>query len=387
MTDRAVLWIWLQDCISFGNARVREIFDFFEKPEDIIMSDEKFLRNTGLFTAHAVDKIIRQDLRYAKKVYDDCQQMGYKLLTLFDPKYPARLKELSDCPLLLYMEGEIPETDTGLYTAIVGSRKATEESEKYAFDIAAGLALNDVVVVSGGADGVDSAAHKGCMSCGGKTICVLGCGINTNYLLKNLDMRKKIAQNGALISEYPPYLSSQKHTFLQRNRIIAGISDCTLVVQAGVKSGSLKTYQEARKNNRKIFFVKGDIHDERFFGSNALEENGAQAVETHSDILGWYERTGHKIKDRSGTADENKQEIRSDEPVEEDFKADDDKILLEQLTDNAVMVYHTISDAPVNYDDISNQTGLSAQEVKSALTELEIMGYVKSVAGRGYIRK
>ena len=387
MTDRAVLWIWLQDCISFANARVREIFDFFEKPEDIIISDEKFLRDTGLFTAHAVDKIIRQDLRYAKKVYSDCQQMGYQVLTLFDPRYPARLKELEDCPVLLYMDGEMPETDEGLYTAIVGSRKSTEESEKYAFDIAGGLALNDVVVVSGGAAGIDSAAHKGCMSCGGKTICVLGCGINSNYLLKNLDMRKKIAQNGALISEYPPYLSSHRHTFLQRNRIIAGISDCTLVVQAGLKSGSLKTCQEAEKNNRKIFFIKGDVYDERFAGSNALEGKGAEAVETHSDILCWYERTGRKIKSQSDTSVESKENIIFTEPVEEDFKADDDKILLEQLTDTAVMVYHTISDTPVSYDDISNQTGLSAQEVKTALTELEIMGYIKSVAGRGHIRK
>ena len=390
MTDRAVLWIWLQDCISFGNSRVREIFDFFEKPEDIITADEKFLRDTNLFTDHAVDKIIRQDLRYAKKIYNDCQQMGYKLLTLFDPKYPERLRELSDCPVLLYMEGEMPETNTGLYTAIVGSRKATEESEKYAFDIAAGLALNDVVVVSGGAAGVDSAAHKGCISCGGKTICVLGCGINSSYLLKNLEMRKQIAQNGALLSEYPPYLSSQKHTFLQRNRIIAGISDCTLVVQAGLKSGSLKTYKEAKRNHRKIFIIKGDVYDNRFDGSNMLEKEGAEAVMNHDDILDWYEKSGHLISERhiSERIVEDIPEEKSEEiPVEEDFKTDDDKILSEQLTDNALMVYHTISDAPVTYDDISNKTGLSAQTVKSALTELEIMGYIKSIAGRGYIKK
>ena len=194
MTDRAVLWIWLQDCIGFANTNVRAIFDFFEKPEDIITSDEKFLRDTGLFTVHAVDKIIRQDLRYAKKVYTDCMNMNYKLLTLFDAKYPERLRELPDCPVLLYVEGEMPETDTGLYTAIVGSRKATEESVKYAFDIAAGLALNDIVVVSGGAGGVDTAAHKGCMSCGGKTICVMGCGLDHSYLMKNKPMRDEIAK-------------------------------------------------------------------------------------------------------------------------------------------------------------------------------------------------
>ncbi len=386
MTDRAVLWIWLQDCISFSNNNVKAIFDFFEKPEDIITADEKFLRDTGLFTVHAVDKIIRQDLRYAKKVYEDCMNMNYHLVTLFDKKYPERLRELRDCPILLYVEGEMPGSRTGLYTAIVGSRQATEESRKYAFDIAAGLALNDIVVVSGGAVGVDTAAHKGCMSCGGKTIWVTGCGLNSSYLLRDSEMRKEVVQNGALISEYPPYLSSQKHTFIQRNRIIAGISDCTLVVQAGMKSGSLKTYQEAKENNRKVFYIKGDVYDEKFDGSNLLGADGAQAVTNHLDILEWYERNGYIIPERH----EEKQpvtEMTEEKAVEKDFQTDDDKILSEQLTDNAVMVYHTISDAPITYDDISNQTGLSAQAVKSALTELEIMGYIKSVAGRGYIRK
>ena len=365
MTDRAVLWIWLQDCIGFANTNIKAIFDFFEKPEDIITSDEKFLRETGLFTVHTVDKIIRQDLRYAKKVYTDCMNMNYKLVPLFDKKYPERLRELRDCPVLLYVEGEMPETRAGLYTAIVGSRKATEESAKYAFDIAAGLALNDIIVVSGGAVGVDTAAHEGCMSCGGKTIWVTGCGFSSSYLMKNPDMRKEVVKNGALISEYPPYLSSQKHTFIQRNRIIAGISDCTLVVQAGMRSGSLKTYQEAKENNRKVFYIKGDVYDERFDGSNL---NGYIIPERHEEKQPVTEMTEEKA-------------------VEEDFQTDDDKILSEQLTDNAVMVYHTISDAPITYDDISNQTNLSAQAVKSALTELEIMGYIKSVAGRGYTRK
>lgn len=386
MTDRTVLWIWLQDCIGFANANIRAIFDFFEKPEDIITSDEKFLRDTGLFTVHAVDKIIRQDLRYAKKIYTDCMDRNYHLVTLFDAKYPTRLRELRDCPVLLYVDGEMPETFAGLYTAIVGSRKATEESVKYAFDIAAGLALNDIVVVSGGAEGVDTAAHKGCISCGGKTIWVAGCGLNSNYLLKNPDMRKEVARNGALISEYPPYLSSQKHTFIQRNRIIAGISDCTLVVQAGMKSGSLKTYSEAKKNNRKVFFIRGDVYDERFDGSNLLGADGAQAVMNHLDILDWYEQNDHAIPQRH-IPEKTAEDVIAEKPVEEDFEADDDKILSEQLTDNAIMVYHTISDAPVTYDDISNQTNLSAQAVKSALTELEIMGYIKSVAGRGYIKK
>ena len=393
MTDRAVLWIWLQDCISFGNSKIRQIFDFFEKPEDIIFSDEETLRKSGLFTENTLFKMMQKDLRYAKKVYDDCMKMDYKIVTLFDEKYPKKLKELNDCPVLLYVDGDMPENE--LCTAIVGSRHAADESRKYAFDIAAGLALNDVVVVSGGAEGIDTAAHKGSLSCGGKTVCVLGCGINYNYLMKNLQMRKDISKNGAVISEYPPYMSSQRHTFIQRNRIIAGMSDCTLVVQAGVSSGSLKTSSKAFELERKVFFIENCRYDERFSGSNALAEKGAEAVETHLDILDWYEKTGHKIKGRlefnePSAVSEDKQDLseeKSEDTEKEDFRAEDDKILQEQLTKNAFMVYHTISDIPVGSDDISNETGISAQDVKSALTELEIMGFIKGVAGRGYIRK
>ncbi len=388
LNDRAILWIWLQDCIGFANAKTRAMFDFFEKPEDIVVSDEKVLRDSGIFTEHSIYKILQKDFRYAKKVYTDCMNMNYGILTLFDSKYPRKLKELADCPLLLYVEGEMPDTEMN-YTAIVGSRYASAESRKYAFDIAAGLALNDIVVVSGGADGIDTAAHKGSLSCGGKTVCVMGCGLNYNYLLKNLPMRKEIAQTGAVISEYPPYMSAQKHTFVQRNRIIAGISDCTLVVQAGSASGSLKTSSKAFELKRKVFFIEGCQHDEKFTGSNALKEHGAESVTTHADILDWYKRAGYITKEYPALEKIVSAEKKTEEkkPEKENFHAEDNKILQEQLTENAFMVYHTISDVPADSDDISNQTGLSAQNVKSALTELEIMGLIEGAAGRGYIRK
>ena len=389
LTDRAVLWIWLQDCISFANAKTRAMFEFFEKPEDIVTSDEETLRNSGLFSKHAIYKILQKDFRYAKKVYTDCMNGGYGILTLFDSRYPRKLKELADCPLLLYVEGEMPDLEENYCTAIVGSRKATADSKKYAFHIAAGLALNDVIVVSGGAEGVDTAAHKGSLSCGGKTVCVMGCGLDHNYLMKNKPMRNEIAKSGAVISEYPPYMSSQRHTFVHRNRIIAGISDCTLVVQAGASSGALKTSDKAFELKRKVFFIEECKYDERFAGSNALKEQGAEAVISHADILDWYEQSGYVIKNRIRFEKYIPTEKKEEEkiPAKEKVDMENDKILQEQLTENTFMVYHTISDVPVDSDDISNKTGLSAQHVKAALTELEIMGLIKGTAGQGYIRK
>lgn len=403
MNDRIILWIWLQDCIGFANPKIKAIFDFFEKPEDIFMANEQYLRSTKLFNEHTILKLMDKDFRYARKIHEDCQKLGYQIISLFDDRYPKKLKEINDSPVVLYVDGTMPDTEKTLCTAIVGSRAATKESKKYAFDIGAGLAIHHTIVVSGGAEGIDTEAHKGTLSCGGKTICVLGCGINYNYLLKNGNLRKEISQNGAVISEYPPYMSSQKHTFVQRNRIIAGICDCTLIVQAGIKSGSLHTAREALKNKRMICIIKGSENDTKFEGSNSLLKDGAKSIKTHSEILDWYESTGHIIAREVTVPFEFEPKVpvayQTEKETEFDYlssqsnvpkkkmKDSMDKILSEQLTKNALMVYHTISDMPVDADDISNQTELDVNAITASLTELEMMGLVTQIAGRRYIRK
>ncbi len=388
-----ILWIWLQSCIGFASSKAKKIFEFFEKPEDIFIADEKIIRESGLFTERTIEKIMQKDLNYAKKVYNDCIGLNYKVVSIFDAEYPKRLKEISDCPLLLYVDGDIPQTENLFCAAVVGSRAATETSLKIAFDIGAGLALNDVLVVSGGADGADTAAHKGALSCGGETVCVLGCGINENYLVKNRALRNEIAKHGAVISEYPPFTSNQRYTFIQRNRIIAGICECTLVVQAGMHSGALSTAEQTLKNKRKLFIIRGRKNDPCFEGSNSLERNGATPVKNHSEILDWYKSKDHGTVQAENILNEKTKypaKVRNQMKLSSIFEKDDGeekKILPEQLTENAVLVYHTISDTPFDSDDIAMAAELDANVVKAALTELEIFGLVREIVGKGYIRK
>ena len=386
-----ILWIWLQNCIGFSSNKAKKIFEFFEKPEDIFIADEKTIRESDIFSERIIERIMNKDLSYAKKIYNDCIKLGYNVISIFDDVYPQKLKQIQDCPLLLYVDGEIPETENVLCAAVVGSRAATDRSMKMAFDISAGLVLNDALVVSGGAEGVDTAAHRGAMSCDGKTICVLGCGINDNYLIKNLAMRNEIAKHGAVISEYPPFMSHQRYTFIQRNRIIAGICECTLVVQAGSHSGALSTAEQALKNKRKLFIVKGSENNPDFTGSNSLEKIGAVPIENHSQILDWYKNPDTVQKEnivdkKTEYHQKSIKQMKLNGVFEKDYE-EENKILPEQLTENAVLVYHTISDIPFDSDDIALSAGLDTNIVKAALTELEIFGLIREVVGKGYIRK
>ncbi len=395
LNERLIVWIWLQECLGYGRTGIQKIFSVFEKPEDILTASEATLRETNLFNEHTLLKILYKDLRYAKKVYDDCQRLGYDIISVLDERYPENLRKLDDLPLLLYVEGTLPKTGGILCTAVVGSRKATDESKKIALDIGAGLAMNGAVVVSGGADGVDTQAHRGALSANAQTVCVLGCGLNYNSLVKDVQLRKDISRSGAVISEYPPHVTSQKHTFLQRDRIIAGMCECTVVVQAGIGSGSLATADLAMKYRRKVFVMKDTPDTPAFAGLKYLIRHGADTIQTHTDLLRWYRKTEDMPAVEEAVSDQAQQEKelhfeyrtrkRKSQPCT--MEQTEKKFLSEQLTENAVMVYHTISEIPVDTDDISNAVDLDIPSVTAALTELEMMGFVVQIAGKRYIRK
>jgi DNA protecting protein DprA len=189
---------------------------------------------------------------------------------------------------VLYVEGKLPPMDEKLSIAIVGTRESTPDGMWIARNLSMDLAKNDVIVVSGGAVGIDRAAHEGAMGQGGKTVCVLGCGIRYHYLMKNEKMRRNITQSGALVSEYPMDGDSKAWHFPERNRIISALSDGTVVVEAGYKSGALITADYAKEQNRDLFAVPGSILQPSSYGTNDLIKDGAIPVTTAEDILDEY---------------------------------------------------------------------------------------------------
>lgn len=223
--------------------------------------------------------ILNQDI---KNIMELCSKKNINILPIPHEEYPEMLKYIADPPLVLYVYGSIPKANA---VAIVGSRKASGYGVETAFKIASELALSDIVIVSGMARGIDTAAHSGALDAGGKTVAVLGCGVDIVYPPENRNLMERIIKSGAVISEYPPGISPTTFNFPARNRIISGMSLGTLVVEAGLKSGSLITANFALEQGRDVFSIPGNICNYNSMGTNRLIKDGAKIVLDSDDIL------------------------------------------------------------------------------------------------------
>ncbi len=217
-----------------------------------------------------------------KNIIEICYKKSINIIPISHEEYPEMLKYIPDPPLLLYVRGIIPKFNS---IAIVGSRKASGYGVETAFKIASELVLSDITIVSGMARGIDTAAHSGALDAGGKTIAVLGCGVDIIYPPENRSIMERIIKTGAVISEYPPGSPPSTIHFPNRNRIISGMSLGTLVVEAGLKSGSLITANCALEQGRDVFAIPGNINNYNSMGTNRLIKDGAKIVLSSDDIL------------------------------------------------------------------------------------------------------
>lgn len=216
------------------------------------------------------------------RIIEACNKKSINILTISDEEYPEMLKYIPDPPLVLYLRGKIPKSNS---IAIVGSRKASGYGIETANKMAFNLALSDINIVSGMARGIDTAAHAGALEAGGETIAVLGCGVDITYPPENRNIMERIADSGAVISEYPPGSPPLISHFPCRNRIISGMSIGTLIVEAGMKSGSLITANCALEQGRDVFAIPGNINNFNSMGTNKLIKDGAKIVLSVDDIL------------------------------------------------------------------------------------------------------
>lgn len=274
-----------------------------------------------------------------------------------DPDYPGLLKETSDPPAKLFFRGELP-TDKETLVAVVGTRKATSLGQKIAEEISKNLAESGLTVVSGLALGIDAAAHNGAILGKGKTIAILGGGVDKIYPAQNENLGQKILERGgAIISEYAPHTPSYKDNFLRRNRIIAGLSRAVVIVEAPERSGAISTAGFAGEYGRQVFVVPGPISHPNYVGSHALIRDGATLVTSASDIL---EDLGIK-------------KIESGRP-EAGSLSDTEKVLVDFLGSLG---------KPATIDQIIELTKLEAQVVNETLALLLIKNILKETGG-GY---
>ena len=420
--DNIIYWMWLKSCLNDGSSKIAEITKMFVNAESVFRAGETELRLSGLFSRNESAKILKHDTAKAERDFENCKKNNIDIFCFIDEKYPRKLKDIKSPPIVLYVKGKLDNECKGS-VGVVGTRNASGVGKLTAFDFSYGLAEDGYIIISGGADGIDTHAHYGALKAGGNTICVLGCGIGYPYLRKFEHVRNEIEKHGALVSEYPPGTAPSKFTFPKRNRIISALSDCVLVIEAGLSSGSLITAADAEEQNKTIFAVPGGIDDKRFAGSNILLANGASAAVNYKDIVKWFEKkskkthtidkikiedirktekNGHHKKadkylpyDREG---DKKPRRRKDnkinmllnlnenigEKTEKEEKSDN--FSTDQLTENALAVYHTISDTPIFPDEICGKLGMDIGDVFASLTELEICGLIKLVSFNRYVR-
>ncbi|TAL49669.1 MAG: DNA-protecting protein DprA [Methylovulum sp.] len=284
-----------------------------------------------------------------------------RVITLFDADYPPQLKEIPDPPPLLFVRGN-PKLLALPQIAMVGSRNPSSSGKETAFSFADTLSRCGFVITSGLALGIDAASHKGALHGNGYTIAVAGTGLDRVYPARHKELAIEIIQTGAMVSEFPPGTTAKANHFPRRNRIISGLCQGLLVVEAAKHSGSLITARMALEQNREVFAIPGSIHNPLARGCNALIREGAKLVETTQDIL-----------------EELNQYIQQDEEYSE--STTQSKLDLEQQT-----LLNLVMFSPTSIDNLVENTGLSVEVISSTLLILELQGYLEATAGGCYTR-
>lgn len=288
LRDELIYGIWLQKCLGVNNKRLHKALEMFETPEELYRASERDIRLVGFFSDHEIINLINKNTERCEKVLSDCESLGIKAVCIGQPEYPEMLSEIATPPIMLYIKGNMPAQNR-FHAAVVGTRYPADSSKRLAFSFGYDLAKASAVVVSGGAIGIDSFAHRGAVESGGSSIMVLGCGIDCFHSISTESFIDKLVINGALVSEYPPGVSPEKYHFPMRNRIITGLSHCCAVVQAGIGSGAMIAARCAVSQRRTLFAVPGTVENPKFAGSNLLLRNGFKAVLCADDILRWYQ--------------------------------------------------------------------------------------------------
>lgn len=389
MNKSTLYYIWLTQGIGYCNTKAKYVYDLYPDIEMLYKGGEQELRLCGIFTEREISKLLKTSLSKAEDILRRCQELSYKAYDISMEEYPERLREISDAPAVIYVSGDLPDFDNTNSVAIVGTRRATFYGIRTSLSLGANLSKHGFVIVSGGALGIDCAAHRGVLQEKGKAVCVLGCGIDYDYLLENKELRNMIAKSGALVSEYPPGTSAASHNFPQRNRIISALSDGVLVVEAPKKSGSMITVDFALKQGKDVFAVMGNVDSPYSSGSNQLIKEGAVPVTSWQDVAEFYrglieveeeqkpsESTVNSIpsKNKDITAHSENKPV----PFHKDIKL---------LSEEEKKVYLSLTDTPVHIDSIAEKTGLPPFVVIRAISSLELKDYVVNTSGRLYAIK
>ncbi len=357
LDDFRKYWVGFNLVKGVGAVRFRAILDAFGDLRAAWNASEQELRAVGLSNTIVGNIIkLRADVSL-DKVWEGIQSHEVNVLTWQDDHYPSRLAECNNAPPVLYLRGEY-QPDDEWAVAIVGTRRITAYGRQVAEQIARTLAASGVTVVSGLARGVDAIAHKSAIDAGGRTLAVLGCGVDRIYPPEHRQLTEEVIANGALISDYPLGTPPDARNFPPRNRIISGLSMATVVVEAGVKSGALITANFAVEQSREVFAVPGNVLSPQSKGPNRLIQQGAHPLLDPKEIL----------------------EILELSLISEHREA---RVVLPSDATEA-RLFEILGHEPLHVDEIRAQVDLPIEKVTAALSMMELKGMIRQVSGMRY---
>jgi DNA processing protein len=359
---------------NLGNVKIKNILSYKKKfDEDFLFNYEALKRIEGIndiiagniINAKKNFSLIERDF---EKVLQRTEKEEIKIVSILDEEYPENLKNIYDAPVILYYKGNLTKND--LYSlSIVGTRYPSEYGKNVCRKIVEELSHNMIPVVSGMARGIDSLAHKTAITCNNMTYAVLGCGVDVVYPRENDKLYNEIIENGAVISEFELSTGPDKVNFPRRNRIISGISVGTLIVETGLRGGSLITAEFALDQNKEIFAVPGYIYSKKSEGCNNLIKKGqAKLIDSVDDIFSElsYKLDGFLKKDILNLNESEKKVI--------------DMSIFEKS------IFDVLSNEPIHIDLINSKTGLSISDCLVNLLSLEFKGLIKQLPGKYFIR-
>jgi DNA processing protein len=357
--DPLAYWLAFNRVRGIGPARLHALLDAFGSIEGAWFAPAEKLTEIGL------DRRSTANLLEARKSLDleaelaRLQRAGAQAFTWEDAAYPARLLTINDAPPVLFVRGELTSQDD-FAVAMVGTRQASVYGKEATRRLAGDLARSGVTIVSGLALGIDTQAHQAALEAGGRTLAVLGCGVDVIYPWDNKGLAERIVNQGALISDYPLGTRPEATNFPPRNRIISGLSRAVIVVEAGERSGALITAKFAADQGRDVFAVPGSIFNRNSQGTNALIRDGARPLLSVDEVL----------EDLNLVAAAQQAEARALIPGDE----------------TEAMLLKALGDEPVHVDAVRLATGLPIATVSSTLVLMELKGLVRQVGGMNYVR-
>ena len=358
LTNDLPYWLGFNLVSGIGPVKVRALLDTFGDLSTAWRSAPSQLRDAGLDRRSLDNLLTARSKLSLEQELEKVRRAGVHLLTWQDGGYPRNLLNIYAPPPLLYVRGTLTADDAWA-VGMVGTRRATVYGKEAARLLAGGLARNNITIVSGLARGIDAEAHRAALDSGGRTIAVLGCGIDIVYPPEHRALSHEIVEHGALVSEYPLGTQPEGSNFPPRNRIISGLSIGVVIVQAGTRSGALITADFAAEQGRDVFAVPGSIFDRSCIGCNRLIREGATPALSVDDI----------VEELNLTMVEQQAEVRAAVP-----STALEARLLDQL-----------SSEPVHVDQVCRNTDLPVAQVSGTLALMELKGMVRQVGGMNYI--